>query len=406
MQSSDISSHHSDRIQGLILLLLITTAVVSVTSLYPAMPLIAEHFHAMGSPQFVGNLLITFPMLCIVLFSPVAGWLADAIGRRNLLAWSCMGFALAGTAPVYLDNFWLIVVSRCVVLTFEAVLLTVSTTLIADCFTGIERRRWLTMQLLTAGSLALVIAEVGAYLSAAFGWRGPFYLFAYGIGLAYLVWRHVKEPSADADAELADETVIYFDMPWLRMTALCLLTIIATQMWYANNVTMAMTLQRITQEASTRLPSIDLLIVSAGMPIGNLIYRFACRGSSPVIVACGFLIAGAAYGLMGNATDIHIYTLAAFMNYAGCGLTMSALLVWTIEGLAFSIRGRGNGLWQSAVMLGSTSMGAPMLLLERDRMTLDQIFEAYSSLALLVALILFVLAASARWFGVRSQRAM
>ena len=56
------------------------------------------------------------------------------------------------------------------------------------------------------------------------------------------------------------------------------------------------------------------------------------------------------------------YVYAANIQQIGCGLVLPTLLVWATRGLAYRIRGRGNGLWQGAFGLGLFVSGATLKL--------------------------------------------
>ena len=114
----------------------------------PVAPRIFESYAATGqySPEDLGwyiGWIITVPALCVALFSIPAGWLGDRIGRRKMLIWSMVLYIFVGIMPYFLTNLTQILWSRIAVGIVEALLMTLSTTLIGDFFNGQSRDRWL-----------------------------------------------------------------------------------------------------------------------------------------------------------------------------------------------------------------------------------------------------------------------
>jgi MFS family permease len=134
-------------LQGIMLLLPITMAVMGVSVLTPVVPLLLRQFKDVPYHEYwvIGGIL-TMPSIWVLTFSPVAGYLADRFGRRRLLITSMFIYAFVGAAPAFLDNIYAIIVSRVAVGICESIVMTVSTTMISDYFKGAARERWLASQ--------------------------------------------------------------------------------------------------------------------------------------------------------------------------------------------------------------------------------------------------------------------
>src|ERR1700691_3833211 len=222
-------------LQGIMLLLPITMAVMGISVLTPVVPLLLEQFKNAPNHEYlvIGGVL-TMPAIWVLLFSPVAGWMADRWGRRNLLVTSMIVYAFVGIAPAFLDNLYAIILSRVAVGICESIVMTVSTTLISDYFRGHARERWLASQTAVASVSALGIIYLGGQLGAAYGWRGPFYLYIYSLILAFAVFAFVWEPPAEqpiARLAVTDEAA-GTRFPWGRMLGICSLTLLASIAFY------------------------------------------------------------------------------------------------------------------------------------------------------------------------------
>ena len=162
--------------------------------------------------------------------------LADRYGRRRVLdlvhgglrvCWCC--------SPVVLNSLYAVIVSRAGVGICEAVVMTVSTTLISDYFKGRARERWLASQTAVASVSALGIIYLGGQLGAAYGWRGPFYLYVYSLvlvlGVITLTWEPTAEERSSAPGAAADSAE-YQTFPWWRLIGICAVTLLGSISFY------------------------------------------------------------------------------------------------------------------------------------------------------------------------------
>jgi MFS family permease len=399
-------------IQGIMLLLPITLAVMGISVLTPVVHLMLEQFAGIPHSDYlvIGGVL-TMPAIWILLFSPVAGWMADRFGRRRLLLASMVIYAFVGVAPAFLDNLYWIIVSRCAVGICEAILMTVSTTMISDYFHGRTRERWLASQTALASVAALGIIYLGGVLGhTSLGWRGPFYLYAYSLLLAVGVYVFIWEPrpagtegsrakplnnglaapndarDAPNDARAAPSHAAGgpVPFPWARLLGICGLTILGSVSFY--------TIITKNAEAMVALGVHDpeligryTVIASIGVPVGTFIYWGLARLPVAWLLLVDFALIGLGFVLMGRAAEPAAYVVGSFINQLGCGIVLPTLLVWATRGLAYSIRGRGNGMWQSAFAIGQFLSGMAVTLLSKQLGSLLATFGVMGKAALVIA---------------------
>jgi MFS family permease len=352
-------------LQGIMLLLPITLAVMGISVLAPVVPLLLEQFKNVPNHEYlvIGGVL-TMPAIWVLLFSPIAGWMADRVGRRNLLVTSMIVYAFVGIAPVFLNNLYAIILSRVAVGICESIVMTVSTTLISDYYAGQVRERWLASQTAVASVSALGIIYLGGQLGAAYGWRGPFYLYIYSLPLAFCVLATIWEPSAvDArQAGAADSIARYREVPWARIIGICAITLLASISFYTiitKNAEALVVLGVSDPAAIGRLT----MLASIGVPLGTFIFWGLSRVPVAWLLCIDFALVGIGFAWMGQAADPHTYAWGSFINQIGCGLVLPTMLVWATRGLAYSIRGRVNGLWQAAFAIGQFLSGMVVTLL-------------------------------------------
>jgi MFS family permease len=378
-------------LQGIMLLLPITMAVMGISVLTPVVPLLLAQFKDVPYHDYlVMGGILTMPALCVLLFSPVAGWMADRLGRRGLLVAAMTVYAFVGVAPVFLDNVYAIIASRVAVGICESIVMTVSTTLISDYFQGPARERWLASQTAVASISALGIIYLGGQLGAAYGWRGPFYLYLYSLPLAFCVLKSIWEPTAGAlgvpDDTAGGEDVRYRVLPRARIFGICAITLLASISFYTVITKNAEALVSLGVSDAAQIGKLTML-ASIGVPLGTFVFWGLSRLPIGWLLCIDFALVGAGFVLMGRALDPASYALGSFVNQFGCGLVLPTMLVWATRGLAYAIRGRVNGIWQAAFAIGQFLSGMVITLLSKQLGGLLPTMAVFGRAALVFAVI-------------------
>lgn len=340
------------RMTGIALLLPITLSTMAIVLLAPVLPHMLSEFSAVAGYEYWVPMILTIPALCVALFSPVAGAMGDYFGRRRLLMLSFVVYAVVGIAPVFLHDLTSILISRIGVGLSEALIMVLSTTMIGDYYRGAARDRWLAGQTAFASMSALVFFNVGGHLGA-FGWRVPFWVYTSALIMLGLVALFTWEPGDDRgdEADSAPHNASWAGFPWARMGMILAITIYGSVLFYTVQI-----------QASSGLAVLGVLdparagfltsIASVGVPLGTLIYSRIGRWPIQRLLMIEFALLAAGFLAMGRAGTPGTFLVGCFINQIGGGLLLPTLLVWAMSLLAFEIRGRGAGLWQSAFALG------------------------------------------------------
>src|SRR5581483_5299208 len=135
--------------------------------------------------------------------SPVAGYLADRVGRRPVIIASLLVWSAATLGTGFVTSFGEMIVARAMLGVSEAFYMPAAVALIVDYHQGRTRARATGLHLsgVYAGS---VLGGLGGWLAEEQGWRFGFLLFG-GIGVAYalvlmvlLPYPPEREPAAHA----------------------------------------------------------------------------------------------------------------------------------------------------------------------------------------------------------------
>ena len=177
----------------LTLLLVSSLTIMSVITISPALPQMAEEFSSVNNSEFLVKMILTLPALFIAIFSPITGRLIDKHGRLKLLWLSLVLYALSGTGGYFLDNMYHILISRALLGIAVGISMTIVITLIADYFDGIERMKFVGIQVAFMSIGGILFVGLGGIL-ADMGWRFPFLIYAFSLVVLPLSIIYLKEP--------------------------------------------------------------------------------------------------------------------------------------------------------------------------------------------------------------------
>lgn len=343
-------------LQGIVLILPITLTVMGAVLLAPIMPMLMEAFGHIENANYLVPILISIPALCIAIGAPFAGFLADRVGRRRLLIWSIGVYTVCGVLPLAIDSYLPLLLSRIGVGICEAIIITCSTTLIGDYFSGEQRDKWLGSQTALASLSAMCLFPLAGFLGANYGWQGPFAIYGLGFvmmaGVVIFTWEVSKEEGIQHDK--VDESIDVTDnhFPWSHMSKVCFFTLIGGVMFYI-----------LQFQLSTALATFDmadpgkagwmLSMASIGVPIGAIVYRYAHHLLSlRNLVILEFALMAVGFWGMAGSTSAEMLVFTGFINQFGAGMILPTMLTWAVSPLSFSVRGRGTGAWQSTFAIG------------------------------------------------------
>jgi MFS family permease len=140
------------------------------------------------------------------------------------------------------------------------------------------------------------------------------------------------------------------------MSGICAITLFASVMFYTIQTQSSLALTSLNVTDPARL-GLFTAIASLGVPAGTFVFRALSRVPIALLLGTEFVIIGIGFVLMGRATDAQHFAAAAALNQLGCGMVLPTLLTWATRGLAFEIRGRGNGMWQATFAVGQFLSG-------------------------------------------------
>ncbi|MGC3980448.1 MAG: MFS transporter [Steroidobacteraceae bacterium] len=350
---TQIDSRRAGPLQAIVLLLQCTLGAMGVTILAPVIPKIIANYQGVPGVEFWGPLIVTIPSVCVAVVCPFAGYFADLIGRRNLLIWAIGLYALIGVAPYFLNTIPQMIIARAGLGVVEAIVMTVSTTLIGDYFKGEERDKWLGYQTAVASVSAVGLIALGG-LMGNISWRAPFLVYLSAAPLMLLIILFTWEPRPD-ELESNVNAGSWSAFPWSKMLGIYLLTLPASMMFYIVQIQMSTALGEL---GINRSSTIGLLTAGAsiGVPVGTLVFQKVSKLSTSRLLLMEFFLIALGFIGMSAANDLNTFLVFTSINQIGCGMLLPTMVTWAMRQLSFSMRGRGIGIWISILSLG-TSLG-------------------------------------------------
>ena len=334
--------------QGITLAVAAFFPIMAIISLAPAVPSILKHFQGIPQAPTLVPLLVTAPGIMVALLSPVAGWAADRFGRRPLMIAATFFYGVLGIAPFFLSELASIFASRLGIGITEAVILTVTNTLIGDYFESDARRKWLTVQGVIGPVFASAVLMVAGMLTSVY-WNGSFLLYSVAFVVFLATWRFLFEPSISRSAERSVATTRF---PWMPVLGCCAVTHFTAIIYYVFIVQSGLAFA----EAGVHSPSVLgglIAIASIGVPVGALSFNILSK-RWPIRFLVGTYLLLFAVGMigMGFAGDYREMTAFAFLQQMGAGMSVITLIFWMTQLIPAEHRGRGMGLWVAAFFVG------------------------------------------------------
>jgi len=167
------------------LLLISMMTMMSNVAVVTILPHLSEIYSTIDHIEFLSRMMITLPSLAIAILAPFLGTLVYKYGKRRSAIVGLILFSATGTAGLYLDSIYAILVSRFLLGIAIAILMIVSTSLIGDYFKDEERHKFMGLQSAFV-SMGGIFFIVGGGMLSDLNWRYPFAI--YGIGFIILIF--------------------------------------------------------------------------------------------------------------------------------------------------------------------------------------------------------------------------
>lgn len=337
-------TQHATTRHGVILMLTAVMPTMAIIALVPVLPLLLREFAGVPGAAVLVPMALTIPALCVALFSPVAGWLSDKLGRKRLLITALVGYAGFGLLPLLLDDLRMILAARVALGVTEAIIMTVATALVGDYFTGERREKWVSIQIATASVSAIVLIAAGGALGEALGSRGPFWLYLLALPVALAAAMILFEPAKTvASAPAATSKAQGIAM-------LVAITFGIGMLFYTLIVQLGPVIEAtgVTSPATIGLAG---AAANLGVMAGSMLFGRLKGWSGETLLSIGLPLVALGYVGIGLSTSFALTAACAVVISVGNGLMLPTMLAWVLRRLPPETRGRGTGVWTGSFFL-------------------------------------------------------
>ncbi|MDE2443633.1 MAG: MFS transporter [Methanocorpusculum sp.] len=328
------------------LLLAAMLTLMGGAAVAPALPLISEVFS--DAPEFLISMIITLPSLAVACTGYLIGIACDKFGRRQVLLFSLVVFAVAGSAGFYLDSLWAILVSRVILGVGIAGLTTATTALITEYYTGASRVKVLGYQSAAMG-IGVLILETGGGSLAEISWREPFLIYLVAFVIIIGVLFAVKEPVSEPRRSHRDNSV--------KLNMKVLLPIYVS-IFIGMAITFLMPTKLpylIAQVGSVSLTGIGLMLGLMGCcsALAGIFYgRIAARMLRMQVMFLCFFAVGLGCCLLGFAASVGAVALAVIFTGFGQGALIPTIVNWISNEAPVHAMGKATGIFSMALNFG------------------------------------------------------
>lgn len=323
--------------------------IMSSATIAPALPEISEHFKNAPNGDILSRLVLTFPALFIAITAPFAGFILDKSGRVKPIIAGLALYALAGAAGFFINNLFILLVTRAFLGIAVAFIMSGCTTLIGDYFQGVERNKMMGIQgAVMAGGGVIYILAGGAL--ATISWRGPFLIYLLSIILIPLTLKFLFEPIQHNEKQ---NLITQEKEPIPVITIAFLFTVGFTGMllFYMIPVNIPFLLQKM--QVNTLLTGIAIASSTiVGAFVSALYQKIKTKLTFMSIYALTFFFMGTGFWLISNANSLLGVITGLVVNGLGMGSMMPNSSTWLMTITPVTIRGRIVGGMTMAIFTG------------------------------------------------------
>ena len=347
--ATPVARQATGRREGLVLMLGSSLTIMGAVMIAPILPRLGAEFGPLNPrADLLVPLAVTGPALAIALCAPLAGWLADRVGRKALLVIATLLYAVLGAVPALLGDLLSIVAVRLLFGVAEAAVMTCCATLIADYWQGEERLRYINRQVVTIGLVGALFFVLGGALGE-HSWRLPFLLYLLPLLLVPAMMKVLWEPVRARPCVEAQGPERVAILPLMLGYLLILGGMV---------LSFVVPVQAPILLVGLGVTSSTLIGLSAGLSLlatlgGSLAWpllrrRLGIAGTNAVLL---FLLALGLWLLM-RGQSYNEVLLAVVIHGLGAGLLVPNVMAPVMEALSARTRGRGLGGFTACLYFG------------------------------------------------------
>jgi MFS family permease len=334
----------------LTLLFTSTLTIMAGATIAPSLPQIQQVFAEYPNSVILTKFILTMPALFIALFSPIVGAMIDRFGRIKIMFGSLLVYGISGTSGFFIDDIYILLMSRAILGIAVAGVMTTTITLIADYFKGVERNAFMGLQGAFVAMGGFVSITLGGLL-AEISWRTPFLIYLSAFILLIPAFKYLYEPELKR-IKPGEHSVPVEPYPQILVAIIFTTALLAMMLFYVIPVQIPFYFKELTAASNTL---IGLAIGGSTLTstVVSLNYkRIKQRWDFPIIYFFSFFFLGLGFLVIYSVSDYIFLLLGLLVCGIGMGVMIPNSNVWVVSLSPESMRGRIVGGLTTSIFVG------------------------------------------------------
>jgi len=361
--------------------------MMQVSIIVPAFPKMVE---ALGATEQSIGLLLTLLTLPSFLLGPLAGIMADRLGRKRVLVTSLLIFGIFGGGCAFAPDFNTLLILRVLQGIGSAPLFGVSGAIIGDLFSGQKRASAMGISTTIMYVGYIFYPLIGGAL-ANFAWNYPFlpFFIAIPLGLITLVFLDCPEPRSQQSLKIYLRDALHY-LKSLKVLWLFSTTVITYILLYGAYLTYFSLLLG-GRHASPL--TIGLLISVLGVftaisssQVGRLNKRFSVVS----LIIGSFVVYAVAMAIIPVMPNLWLFLLPTILFGVAHGLNLPSQRIIAASVAPLEYRAGFMSIQGTMIYLGMT-IGPPLMGLAFALTSLNVIFLIAAPIALIVPIMALII---------------
>lgn len=369
----------------LTLLLVSSLTIMSIVTISPALPEMNEQFSELDNVDFWVKLTLTFPALWIALSSVAAGILIDRYGRLRFLWVAMILYAVAGTAGFWLDDLFAILISRAILGIAVGITMTIVVTLIADYFDGMQRQKFIGIQVAFMSLGGILFIGLGGVL-ADISWRFPFLIYAFSLVIMPMAVLYLDEPERITSDMTQQAKSTSPNIIWLLFINVLVMWVL----FFLIPVQIPFYLQELGVDKKS-LVGAAIAVSTALSAVSSFSYsKIKDRFSFYTIFFMGYSLMGIGFIILALAQGYSMVVISMMFCGFGMGMMIPNTNMWVMKIAPPEIRGKEIGRLTTFWFMGQFL--SPILMLPLvSRTTLSSLFMVTAGITVSIAFFFLIM---------------
>lgn len=372
------------------LLMAASLTTMANATISPALPGLERLFSADPNAAMLTRLLVPAPSLSVALCAPLAGIVADRLGRRVMLLAGVVLFVVSGCAGLFLPDLPTIFASRLALGVAVAIIMTAQTALIGDYFRGDSRNALTGLQISARNFGGLVFISLAGW-AAAMSPRLPFAIYGLAAVTLPLMWLVIVDRPRAASGGGPRATARGSGTPsWrIRFALLVVLQAVTNMIFFLIPTQISFFLESRGYASPLMTGAVLGMLMISGGCFALLYPRFQRRIGYAGILAAGYAAMALGFALLPQWGATPSLFLAALLVGAGYALVSPSFIAITLDLAPQRSRGLAGGLLTASIFIGqfcSPLVSTPLITLHGYRSLFEGTGLLLASISILAAI--------------------